>query len=143
MRRNQSEVTDPKEIRHILDATTIGRLATVGRDGYPYVTPVNFVWFRGCIYFHCAPEGEKLENLRRDSRVCFEVDIPLAYLDIAYDPSRPTCHLHQFYHCVIIRGTAMVLADEELKVEALNALIRKHEPHTDFRPVDRLSLIHI
>ncbi len=43
MRRRQCEVTDPGEIRRILSAATIGRLATLGADGYPYVTPVNYV----------------------------------------------------------------------------------------------------
>jgi len=135
MRRSQCEVTDPAEIERILESTNIGRMATIGADGYPYVTPVNFVFFQGCIYFHCAPMGEKLDNIKRDSRVCFEVDSPLAYLDIGFDPSRPTCHLHQFYHCVIIRGAASLVGDVSLKVDALNALIRKHEAAAAFVPV--------
>ncbi len=136
MRRNQSEVTEPESIQRVLNSMNIGRMATIGRDGFPYITPVNFVSFRGNIYFHCALQGEKLDNIRRDPRVCFEVDVPLAYMDIAFDPTRPTCHLHQFYHCVIIRGTASTVEDAGRKVEALNALIRKHEPRADFRPVD-------
>ncbi len=128
-------MTDPVEMDRILESTNIGRMATVGADGYPYITPVNFVFFQGCIYFHCAPKGEKLDNIKRDSRVCFEVDVPLAYLDIGFDPSRPTCHLHQFYHCIIIRGTASLVEDVSLKLDALNALIRKHEPDVTFVPV--------
>ena len=66
MRRKHSEVTDPKEIERILASTNIGRLATNGQNGYPYIIPVNFVNLAGNIYFHCAPKGEKLDNLRRD-----------------------------------------------------------------------------
>ncbi len=135
MRRKHSEVTDIKEIERILSLTNIGRLATNGQDGYPYVTPLNFVSLEGNIYFHCAPKGEKLDNLRRDARVCFEVDVPLSYLDIGLDPSRPICNLHQYYHCVIIRGTASVVEDGALKLAALNALIRKHEKTEKFNPV--------
>ena len=135
MRRKHSQVTDPKEIERILSLTNIGRLATNGADGYPYITPVNFVNYKGNIYFHCAPKGEKLDNMKRDSRVCFEVDVPLSYLDIGYDPNRPICHLHQFYHCVIIRGSAAVVADGELKTVALNKLIAKHENTEDFKKV--------
>ena len=135
MRRKHSQVTDPKEIERILSLTNIGRLATNGADGYPYITPVNFVNHKGNIYFHCAPKGEKLDNMKRDSRVCFEVDVPLSYLDIGYDPNRPICHLHQFYHCVIIRGSAAVVADDELKTVALNKLIAKHENTEDFKKV--------
>ncbi len=114
MRRKHSEVTDPKEIQRILSLTTIGRLATVGQDGFPYITPVNFVSLEEKIYFHCAPKGEKLDNLTRDPRVCFEVDVPLSYLDIGLDPARPICHLHQYYHCVIILGNATDVKDNAL-----------------------------
>ena len=76
MRRKQSEVTDQNEIQRILSLTNIGRLATVGKDGYPYITPVNFVFYKGNIYFHCAPKGEKLDNLKRSAQECFEVDVP-------------------------------------------------------------------
>lgn len=75
MRRKQCEITDSKEIERILGATTIGRIATDGADGYPYITPVNFVYHKGNIYFDSAPEGEKLDNLSRNPNVCFEVDI--------------------------------------------------------------------
>jgi nitroimidazol reductase NimA-like FMN-containing flavoprotein (pyridoxamine 5'-phosphate oxidase superfamily) len=135
MRRKHSEVTDPKEIQRILSLTTIGRLATVGQDGFPYITPVNFVSLEGKIYFHCAPKGEKLDNLIRDPRVCFEVDLPLSYLDIGLDPARPICHLHQYYHCVIIRGTATDVKDKALKLAVLNALVAKHEKTEEFEPV--------
>ncbi|MBT8367870.1 MAG: pyridoxamine 5'-phosphate oxidase family protein [Deltaproteobacteria bacterium] len=137
MRRNHSEVTDPKEIQRILSLTNIGRLATNGQDGYPYITPVNFVSLENKIYFHCAPKGEKLENLTRDPRVGFEVDVPLSYIDIGLDPARPICHLHQFYHSVIMRGSAAVVQDSKLKVAALNALIAKHEGTDDFEKVTK------
>ncbi|MGD9300733.1 MAG: pyridoxamine 5'-phosphate oxidase family protein [Desulfobacterales bacterium] len=135
MRRKHSEVTDPREIERILSLTNVGRMATIGQDGYPYITPVNFVSLGSNIYFHCAPRGEKLDNLRQNPRVCFEVDIPLAYIDRDLDPTRPACQLHQYYHCVIIRGIATDVEDRELKLAALNALIAKHEKTEDFPPV--------
>jgi nitroimidazol reductase NimA-like FMN-containing flavoprotein (pyridoxamine 5'-phosphate oxidase superfamily) len=135
MRRRQCEVTDPAELERTLAAAFIGRMATVGRDGYPYITPVNFVYDQGCIYFHCALTGEKLDNIARDPRVCFEVDIPLAYIDLGLNPSGGACKLHQFYHCVIIRGEARVLPDGPEKAAALNALVARHEPGRTFPPV--------
>jgi uncharacterized protein len=127
MRRKHCEITDPQDIQRILSSTTIGRLATNGADGYPYITPVNFVNHEGNIYFHCASKGEKLDNLERDPKVCFEIDIPLAYLDTGLDPDRRICHLRQYYHSVIIRGEASVVPDGHLKVAALNALVTKQE----------------
>ena len=140
MRRKHNEVTDQKEIQQILSLTNIGRLATIGKDGYPYITPVNFVSYDGNIYFHCAPKGEKLDNLIQDPHVCFEVDVPLSYMNIDSYPGRPICQLHQFYHCVIIRGAASILLESSKKVDALNKLIIKHENTEDFEKVtDEMS----
>jgi uncharacterized protein len=135
MRRKQCEITDPEKILQILRRCTVGRLATSGRDGYPYITPVNYVYHNDSVYFHCAHQGEKIDNIFADNRVCFEVDIPLAYLDLAFDPSRPPCQVHQFYHCVIIRGRAEIVEDLVEKVPALNALMASHERRPDFAAI--------
>lgn len=132
MRRKHCEITDPAHIDRILRSARIGRMATMGADGYPYITPVNYVWHEGKIYFHCAASGEKLDNLGRDPRVCFQVDIPLAYLDTGFDPERSANRAHQFYHCVIVRGDARIVADSPLKVAALNALVASHEEGVEF-----------
>ncbi len=135
MRRKHSEISDQREIFRILSSTNIGRMATIGQDGFPYITPVNYVTLNGNIYFHCAPKGEKLDNLTRNPHVCFEVDVPLSYIDVGLDPGRPICNLHQFYHCVIIRGKAAIVEDDQLKLDALNALVAKHEKSDDFKKV--------
>ncbi len=136
MRRRHCEITEPGVLEAILAEALIGRMATIGPDGYPYVTPVNFVYDQGCIYFHSALKGEKLDNIARDDRVCFEVDLPLAYIDQEANPDGGICKLHQFYHSVIIRGDARVLPDGERKAAVLNALVAKHEPARAFTPVD-------
>jgi nitroimidazol reductase NimA-like FMN-containing flavoprotein (pyridoxamine 5'-phosphate oxidase superfamily) len=135
MRRKHCEITDPKEMTRILASTNIGRMATVDAEGYPYITPLNFVFHEGCLYFHCAPKGEKLDNLARDPRVCFEVSVPLAYLEVGFNPERNPCRTHQLYHSVIIRGVARILPDGELKTAVLNALLAKHEGNRDFPAV--------
>ncbi len=135
MKRSQCEVTDSDTIEAVLTRCTIGRLATFGGDGYPYITPLNYVYYQGSVYFHCARSGEKIDNIRRYPKVCFEVDIPLAYLDLAFDPTRPPCQVHQFYHSVIIRGRAELVEKTDEKVAALNALMASHEKHPDFSAI--------
>lgn len=135
MRRDHCEITDRNEMIRILNSTNIGRMATKDAQGYPYITPVNFVFHRDCIYFHCAPKGEKLDNLLRDPRVCFEVDIPLSYLEVTFNPEKNPCRAHQLYHSVVIRGRARILPNEQLKADVLNALVAKHEGHFDFTPI--------
>jgi hypothetical protein len=135
----QLEVTDREEMRRILASSNIGRLATCGADGYPYITPVNFVFFEGFVYFHSSPKGEKMGNIARDPRVCFEVDVPLAYLEANFNPEKNPCLTSQLYHCVIIRGKARMVSEDQLKTNALNALVAKHEGNKDFVPVTQKS----
>jgi nitroimidazol reductase NimA-like FMN-containing flavoprotein (pyridoxamine 5'-phosphate oxidase superfamily) len=139
MRRKHCEITDPNQLTRILNTATIGRLATIGTDGYPYVTPVNYVYYRGRVCFHSALQGEKLDNIHRDPRVGFQVDIPLAYIDGGFNPAGGPCKLHQFYHCVIIRGEARVLSDGVHKLAVLNALVAKHEGARPFVPLTQDS----
>ncbi|MBW2660252.1 MAG: pyridoxamine 5'-phosphate oxidase family protein [Deltaproteobacteria bacterium] len=132
MRRKEEEITDIREIEKLLKECTVGRLATMGRDGFPYITPLNYVYHQGAIYFHSAPAGEKLENIAANPQVCFEVDTPLAYLDTAYDPDKPPCAVSQLYKSVIIRGRAEIIESMEEKVAALNALMASHERVEEF-----------
>ena len=81
MRRKHEEISDKEEIGELLNRCRVGRLATLGQDGYPYITPLNYVYWQGSVYFHCARQGEKLDNIDMNDRVCFEVDLPLAYLE--------------------------------------------------------------
>ena len=139
MRRAKCEITDEREIKRILNTATVGRIATIGSDGYPYVAPVNFVFHEGAVFFHSALAGEKLDNIARDSRVCFEVDIPLAYMEVSFNPEKNPCRAHQFYHSVVIRGKARIIDNGELKTQVLNALLGKHEGNREFQPVTENS----
>jgi nitroimidazol reductase NimA-like FMN-containing flavoprotein (pyridoxamine 5'-phosphate oxidase superfamily) len=100
---------------------------------------VNFVYLRGAIYFHCALQGEKLDNLARDPKVCFAVDRPLAYLDTGYDTSMSVCDVGQFYQSVVIRGRAEIIDEIGEKVDALNALMACHEGVPEFSAITALT----
>ena len=139
MRRKPCEIKDSETMKRILSSVPIGRLATNGADGYPYITPVNYLFYKERVYFHSAPKGEKLDNIARDPRVCFEVDVPLAYLGVDFNPEKNPCRANQLYHCIIIRGTARIIPESELKTAVLNALVRKHEGHTTFAPITPAS----
>lgn len=135
MRKKQREITAKNEIEALLQKGRVGRLATIGGDGFPYITPLNYVYWRDNIYFHCALAGEKLDNIRRDPRVCFEIDYPVAYLDTAFDPAMAPCEVTQFFQSIVIRGRAEVIEDVEEKCAALNALMASHENVAEFNKI--------
>jgi nitroimidazol reductase NimA-like FMN-containing flavoprotein (pyridoxamine 5'-phosphate oxidase superfamily) len=124
MRKSNKEIKDEAVIAGLLGSCTVGRLGTVSQDGYPMIKPLNFVCHEKKIYFHTAQEGEKIEDIRRDNRVCFEVDLPIAYVQGDANP----CHAEYLYRSVIIRGRAHLIADSQEKVFALQKLMEKYQP---------------
>ena len=78
MRRNDREITDSREILSIVNECKVIRLAMLDEQGLPYIIPLNFGYrfADGVFTFYChsAREGRKLELLRRDPRVSFEMD---------------------------------------------------------------------
>lgn len=135
MRQHKLEIVEQKQIEAILVKGRVGRLGTLGDDGYPYIVPVNYVYWQGAVYFHCALVGEKLDNIRRLAKVCFEIDFPLAYFDTGFDAAMPVCGVSQFYQSIVIRGTAEIVENIEEKVGALNRLMASHENKPDFNAI--------
>lgn len=135
MRQKKYQIIDRQEIEAILLSNRVGRLATVGLDGYPYITPLNYVFWQGKIYMHCALQGERLTNIEKDIRVGFEVDEPLAYLDTGFTPQASACGVTQLYRSVIIKGIVHLVTDVDAKVAVLNTLVARHEGHSNFAAI--------
>ncbi|WP_346917563.1 pyridoxamine 5'-phosphate oxidase family protein [Clostridium sp.] len=70
MRKKDREVLG-EDIEKILINGEYGILATVGESGYPYAVPLSYVYQDNSIYFHCAKEGHKLENIEKSPKVSF------------------------------------------------------------------------
>ena len=136
MRRYKKEITDPAAIRELLDAAHVGRLGTVSADGSPMIKPLNFVYEEGRIYFHTALAGEKMEDIRRDGRVVFEVDQPIAYTRGGTDP----CSAKYLYKSVIIKGRASLCEDRVEKLHALKCLMEKYQPEGGYGDIPEEKL---
>ena len=77
MRKKDREIKDTKELEEILQKADVCRIA-FAVDGIPYIVTMNFgyIWKDSLtLYFHCAKEGKKLELMKRNNMVCFEMDI--------------------------------------------------------------------
>lgn len=111
------------EIEEILKEQKVGRLATINLNGYPYVTPVHFVYENNCIYIHGLSKGQKIDNIKNNSNVCFEIEEMLGLI-----LDEKPCDVNTAYKSVIILGNAK-LVEGEKKVEALKAVVSKYTPH--------------
>ncbi|MGM0446370.1 MAG: pyridoxamine 5'-phosphate oxidase family protein [Bacillota bacterium] len=117
MRRDEKKLSE-KKVYDILKTTEYGILSTVGENGYPYGVPVNYIILNKKIYFHCAKDGHKLDNIRFNNRVSFSVVNKYELV-----PNNFTSK----YESVIVFGKAKFV-DKEIKREALRGFIDKFSP---------------
>ena len=118
MRRKDREM-DMDFARMILDKCKYAVLGMVGPEGWPYSVPVTIVRDGEELYFHCALEGQKVECLRRDGRVCVT-----AVGDTHIPPDKFTTD----YESAVAFGLAEEVTDPVEKTHALELLCRRHVP---------------
>ena len=70
LRRKDRAITEEEAIA-LLNKAEYGVLSTVSENGDPYGVPLNFWVIDHCIYFHCAVEGQKIDNIQQNKSVSF------------------------------------------------------------------------
>ncbi len=124
MRKPEREIKDVRTIEALLERAPVGRIATVNGRGFPVIKPVNFLSWDGKIYLHSSMQGEKVADIRGGSRVCFEIDQPIAYKAA----QGPPCAATYYYRSVIVKGKATLVSDPQKKTDVLKRLMDKYQP---------------
>jgi len=124
MRRKEKEIKDTAEIEEILSKAFVCRLGLCD-NGRPYVVPLCFGYEDNALYIHCAKEGKKLDIIRENNNVCFEVDI-----DCQVIKAEQACRFELRYKSVIGFGRALLIEDAELKRRGLDVIMRQFSEET-------------
>ena len=131
-------VTDPEQIRHILDSGKVLHLGLSVNDE-PYVVPMNYGYImeegKLTLYLHSAVRGKKLDMIRENSKVFFEIDCDRMPFE-----GRVPCQYGLVYSSVMGRGKATIVEDVEEKKQAMTVLM-KTQTGKDFTFEDRLVSI--
>ena len=106
MRKVDCQTTQEEAIL-ILQQLKYLSVAMLNEGGSPYNVVVDCLYDDGKVYFHSANEGQKLDCIRHDPRVC-AVGYSGAY-------SNSTTR----YASVVIHGKAHILEDKERKLEII------------------------
>jgi len=122
-------------IRKFLDEEQTGRIATIDENGFPQIIPMNFVFINNSIYMHSHIKGQKLDNIKRNSKVGFEVDRNLEFLPSYFSDPDDASLADTFYISVVIKGDAKIIEDRNEKVLALNGLMKKYQPEGKYLPM--------
>jgi uncharacterized protein len=120
MRRKDREIEDHSELEAIIGAASVCRLA-MSEDDRPYIVPLCFGYKDGNLYFHSAGEGKKLDILRVNSYVCFEMDIEHELVR-----ANLPCESEMKYRSVIGFGRASFVNEVEEKRMALDIITRHY-----------------
>ena len=105
------------EIDQFLTCAPIGRIGLITKEG-PYVVPVGYGYSEGKIFFHTCEEGMKVEAIRSNPNVCFEVDESLSDASLAKS--------------VVIMGRAEIIQEKERMIPYLQKLIDKYRVPVSF-----------
>lgn len=101
----------PRQIDEVLSKQLVGRIGCCN-DGMPYVLPISYTFDGKDVYFH-TNEGKKIDMMRRNPNVCFQVD-----------------HMHTMadWESVIAWGTFEELVTNEEKEYAFRLLLARTLP---------------
>lgn len=126
------ETSDRLAMEAILARESLGHLAMTC-DGDLYLVPLNYTYVDGTILFHCALQGRKLDMIRRNPSVCFEV---------SRQECEPAPHAGDLcdepFESVICWGEARIVEDPRERQVVLNEFQTRYQ--TSKGPRQTISL---
>jgi len=129
------EINSKEKIKEFLNQEHVGHIASVDKNGYPQIIPMNFVYLDEAIYMHSHTKGEKLENIKQNQKVGFEVDRELEFLPSYFEDPEDASLADTLYISVVIKGIAKIIDDRSEKTHALNGLMKKYQPEGGYEPI--------
>ncbi len=144
------EIKSREKLVKFLNSQQTGRVCSIDKDGYPQIIPMNFVFVNDAVYMHSHIKGEKLENIKRNGKVGFEVDQNVDFLPSYFTHPNDASQADTLYISVVIKGSGTIITDRKEKSLALNALMEKYQSEggyekikPDMDVVDEVAIIKI
>ena len=122
MTKRERQITDEAQIGKILDTASVLHLG-LAVDNEPYVVPMNYGYTKEdgklVLYLHSATRGKKLDMIRSNPRVFFEMDCDLT----PFEGEKP-CQYGLSYSSVMGWGSAQIVEDVQEKMKAMSVLMK-------------------
>ncbi len=129
------EIKSKDKIKEFLNTEHVGRIASIDKNGYPQIIPMNFVFLKDAIYMHSHTKGEKLDNIRQNKNVGFEIDRELEFLPSYFEDPEDASLADTLYISVVIKGNGEIVDNKEEKTLELNGLMKKYQPEGRYEPI--------
>jgi hypothetical protein len=144
MHRKEREIRDFEEIEEIIETADVCRIALSDND-IPYIVTMNYGYkkeSRPVLYLHSAKNGKKIDIIKRNNAVCFQMSI-----DHKLGKTHLRCNCGMNYKSVVGMGKISFITDKAEKIEALNNIVdryTKEEKHIfDEKYVDITTVLRI
>lgn len=144
MRRKEREITAIDEIEAIIGRCDVCRIALTD-ENTPYIVTMNFGYSGGVqkkLFFHSAAEGRKIEIIRKNNHVCFEMDT-----DHDLISGIEACDFSMKYSSIVGWGDMFFVTDREEKEEGFNTIMKHYSELTTFTykqdVVDRTAILKL
>lgn len=109
-----------EEINALLSEAPVGHLG-LAFENQPYIVPLNYLYSDGALYFHCALKGRKIDYIKDNSKVCFQVG---RYGGVITSDS--ACSHNYQFSSVIVEGIIEEVTDIVAKETALRGIVAKY-----------------
>ena len=129
------EIKSKKKVSEFLSSQQTGRISSIDENGFPQIIPMNFVFINDMVYMHSHIRGEKLDNIRRNQKVGFEVDKSLEFLPSYFSDPTDASLADTLYISVVVKGDASIVSDKKEKTIGLNGLMKKYQPEGGYEPI--------
>lgn len=120
MRRSDREIKEDILIEGIIHKADVCRIA-LSNGNMPYIVTMNFGYAsspKQQLFFHCAEVGRKLDMIRKNNYVCFEMDT-----DHEVYGGEKGCDWGMKFSSVIGYGIIEFVTEREAKIQGLNCIM--------------------
>ena len=129
MRRKDREIENINDIETIIAKADVCRIAMIDGDE-PYIVALNFGYKSGnpaCLYFHCANEGRKINIIKKNNKVCFQMDI-----DHELITAEKACGYTMKFKSVVGLGKIYPVENKQEKIEGLHYIMKQYSEREGF-----------
>lgn len=135
MRRKEFIPENTQEIEEFLNEMSFGFLGTTDENGFPHITPLNYLFYDGHVYFHGSRIGDKMSQLTKQPHVSFAVAKEYAIIPSYFTDPKLACPATTFFKSVLLKGTAGLVTELDEKAKILEAFMQKLQPEGNYDPI--------
>ena len=126
MRRTEKEIQNKEEIIEVIEKGEICRLGLC-KNNIPYIVPMNYGYSNGCLFFHSAKAGKKIDFIKNNNQVCFEIEV-----DTKIAKGTHACDWGMKFKSVIGFGKLKEVIDFSEKKKGLSTIMRQYSGNDEW-----------